>query len=164
MTDEFFLTGRRLQKFGSTAAGVTTLTYDCDLSSGGLFDRVTMIILLGTVVDAGTLRLRAYHCVDSSGTTPVLIDSVTGAEAQTDTVTTSTSSNKMMVLTVLRPKVSTTTGLGPFVRFTLERATQNSTVNEALAIFESSRKEPVAISSAILTNGTQLGYALGLQN
>lgn len=164
ISDPFFLTGRRLQKVDGTAAGVGNVTIGTfDLSSGGLFDTITMLVLLGTVVDAGTLRLRAYTCDDSGGTNPDLIDDITGAEAQTDTVTTSTSSDKVMVLSVHRPKVSPTTGLGPFVQFVLERATQNTTVDAYLAVLESSREDPVAISSGILTNGTQKGYALGLQ-
>lgn len=145
-----FLTDKKLVKFGGTTAGATTITFTTiDMTSGGLFDKVTMIILLGTVVDAGTLRLRAYTCDDSGGTNPDLMDDITGAEGQTATITTSTSSNKMMVLTVYKPKT-------PYVQFTLERAAQNSTVLDALAILEDPRQLPVAVPSTILAQATGL--------
>lgn len=135
-----------------TSAGATNVTYTTiDLTSGGLFDTVTLVVHLGTVVDAGTLRLRAYTCDDSGGTNPELIDDVTGGEAQTATITTSTSSNKVLWVCVRRPKT-------PYVQFVLERATQNTTVLGALAYLGNSRDELVTQPAAVL------GYAVGLQN
>lgn len=145
-----YLTDKKLIKFGPTVAGTSNITFTTiDLTSGGLFDTVTMIVLLGTVVDAGTLRLRAYTCDDSGGTNPDLVDDVVGAEGQTAVITAATSSNKMMVLTVYKPKT-------PYVQFVLERAAQNSTVDAALAVLEEPRTYPVAIPSTILAVATGL--------
>lgn len=147
-----FLLSCKLVHFAGTTAGATNITYTTiDLGSGGEFDTVTMIVLLGTVVDAGTLRLRAYTADDGSNTNPELIDDVVGSEAQTSTVTTSSSSNKIMWLTVVRPKKR-------YVTFVLERATQNTTVLGAVAILSGPRDEPITQPAAVLA------YAVGLQN
>ena len=119
------------------------------MTSGGLFDTVTMLVELGTVVDAGTLRLRAYTCDDSGGTNPDLVDDVVGAEGQTTTVTTSTSSNKFMWVTVVKPKT-------PYVQFTLERATQNATVVAANAFLQGPRNEPITQPAVILASAVGL--------
>lgn len=145
-----FLLHTKIVRYGATAAGTSNITYTTtDLTSGGLFDTVTMLIELGTVTDAGTLRLRAYTCSDSSGTSPELVDDVVGAEGQTTTVTASTSSNKFMWVTVVKPKT-------PYVQFVLERATQNSVVVAANAFLQGPRAEPITQPAVILASAVGL--------
>jgi hypothetical protein len=137
-----FLTDKKLKILSNgVAAGATTVDLGTvDMTSGGKFDKVTCLVHLTTVVDAGTLRLRAYTCDDAGGTNPDLVDDVVGAEGQTATITAATSSNKLMALTIVKPKT-------PYVNFKLERATQNSTIGGAIAILEGPRDEAVPTAS-----------------
>lgn len=133
---------------GTTLVTLTTI----DMTAGGLFDTITLVVQFGTIVDGSVIQVNAYSCTDSSGTSPTLINSVSGAPGQTTAITAATSSNGVIWLTVVRPPT-------PYVQFTISRTTQNATILGAIAYLSHPRKEPVTHPETGL-----LAYAVGLAN
>lgn len=149
----FFLTDKAVQLISTgVAAGTTDADFTMvDLTSGGYFDSVTCVVVLGTVVDGATLSLEAYTCSNSGGSNPDLIDDVVGMEGYTASVTAATSSNKLLVLSIVKPKT-------PFIQFRLNRGAQNATVSCALAFKTGPDILPVTQTSVVLSSalGAQL--------
>lgn len=135
------------------AAGTTLVTLTTiDMTSGGHFDTITLVVQFGTIVDGSVIQINAYSCSDAGGTSPVLINTISSAPGQTTPFTAATSSNGFAWLTVIRPPT-------PYIQFTISRTTQNATILGAMAYLSHPRLEPV-----VHPETGNLAYAVGLAN
>jgi hypothetical protein len=121
----------------AVAAGVTpvnTAVYDM---AG--FDAISFICKFNTVVDTSVLGLQAWE--NSTNSTSGATEVTNG----TASFTALTSSNNMLVVDVIRPKLR-------FVFATLTRTVANATVDSILALQYRAKNIPVTLSANVLAS------------
>ncbi len=125
---------------GPVTAGTTDTQTSSTIAMDG-FDSVCVVAELGAVVDAAVATLRVQDGALSNGSDAA---NISGASAA---LTASTSSNTQIAVDVQKPQAE-------YITATLQRATQNVTINCITAYLYNAKNKPVTQPSTVAASTT----------
>lgn len=132
-----------IQKVSNGATAGTTEVDSSIVDMSG-WDGCCFIVDLATVVDASVLTLNVQ---ENSANSTSGMATITGATA---TFTASTSSNKTLIVDVIKPSKR-------YVRAQFTRTAQNATVNTILCVLYRARSRPTSADASALAQTTVVG-------
>jgi hypothetical protein len=124
----------------SNAVGAGTGTTDCTIVDMEGFDEVTFVCQLGTVTNDAVVTFRIAQYTADESASMVVSDATTG-EITSDG-TTIALSNKMLILTVVKPTFR-------YLEAQVVKATQNVVIDSVIAIKSKARNRPTAQGATV---------------
>lgn len=128
-------------------AGTAGSTVDCTIVDMADYESVTFVVAFQTVVNAAVVTLQAAQFTASTSGSMVVSTATTGAI--TSDGTTIALSNKMLALTVVKPR-------DRYVEAQIVIATQNAPIDSVIAILSGPRKRPTVQGATVHASGTFL--------